>query len=192
LYAREESEFQVTSGVEKAVFFRREDCAGFWHRVLVDVIDVITAVIAFLIIVTAASTLSPAASRHGPEVAAIALAAVWFFYFVLLKYLDSRTLGHALCGLRMVNLEGRRPSFWSVVLRATFAAAGPINWWIDLAWLGGDPQRQALRDKFAHTYVVKRRAQPLGEARVAYVQYDVLCVNLVVPEVAAPLEASMR
>ncbi len=95
-------------------------------------IDIIVAIFVFVIVVTAASILSPAASRHEPEAAAIALVTVWFFYFVLLKYLDSRTLGHALCGLRMVNLEGRRPSFWSVVLRATFAAPGPFNWWIDL------------------------------------------------------------
>lgn len=34
-------------------------------------------------------------------------------------------------------------------------------------WIPSDPWRQSLRDKLAHTYVVKVGAEPAGRARVS-------------------------
>jgi hypothetical protein len=39
-----------------------------------------------------------------------------------------------------------------------FLFLGPFNYVADLIWLSGDPQRQALRDKFTQTYVVRKKA----------------------------------
>jgi hypothetical protein len=39
---------------------------------------------------------------------------------------------------------------------------GPLNFLIDLMWLTGDANRQAIRDKFAGTYVVRQDAMPAG------------------------------
>ena len=39
---------------------------------------------------------------------------------------------------------------------------GPIYWLLDICWLSGDQQRQALLDKLAGTYVVRLHAEPAG------------------------------
>jgi hypothetical protein len=49
-----------------------------------------------------------------------------------------------------------------MLFRTLFAVLGPLNALLDLIWLGGDNDRQALRDKLAGTYVIRRGAQPLG------------------------------
>jgi hypothetical protein len=60
---------------------------------------------------------------------------------------------------------------------------GPINLLVDIIWLGGDPNRQSIRDKFAGTYVVRRKAQPAGFAPIRYKTYFMFNYNLVFAEV---------
>ena len=60
------------------------------------------------------------------------------------------------------------PSVASLTLRLTFAVFGPFNILLDLLWIPGDPHRQALRDKFAHTYVVRSHAEPAGSAPIKF------------------------
>jgi hypothetical protein len=52
-----------------------------------------------------------------------------------------------------------------------FMFLGPLNYLVDLIWLSGDPQKQALRDKFAQTYVIRKEASPAGSGKVVHRQY---------------------
>ena len=68
---------------------------------------------------------------------------------------------------------------------------GPLNWLMDLLWLSGDTHRQALRDKFTGTYVVKRLAEPAGNGKVVYRSYDIVGLNFVFREVEIPSATSV-
>jgi len=173
------------------VFFRREDYAGFWLRILVDVIDIAVAVL----VLAAVFSVAFFASRDDRVVARISVVGgvgVWLSYFVFLKYFGSRTVGYRLCRVRLVNLQGLPPSLWAVFTRGLFAAIGPMNVVVDLIWLSSDPHRQALRDKVAHTYVVRRLAQPCGAGVISYSRYTILGSNFVFPEVRVPHESTAR
>ncbi len=110
----------------------------------------------------------------------------WFAYFVLLKRSRYRTLGYVMAGARVVNLQGERPSILSLVGRLLFVAGGPANFLIDLLWISSDPSRQAIRDKFAHTYVVRKTATPEGSGRIVYRTYNMLGTTFLFQEVQMP------
>ena len=51
-------------------------------------------------------------------------------------------------------------------------------------------RRQALRDKFAHTYVIKDRAVPLGQGAIVYSTYTIFAVNFLFAEVRTIKDAA--
>ena len=55
--------------------------------------------------------------------------------------------------------------------------------WMDSMWVAGDAHRQALRDKFAGTYVVKRNAAPAGAGKIIFQRYEILVYNFIFREV---------
>jgi len=85
--------------------------------------------------------------------------------------------------LRLVNLGGKPVSLWRSVLRFFFALIGPLNYGLDLLWIPGDPSRQALRDKFAATLVIRVSAVPIGYSRVIYRRYYFMGWTFVFEEV---------
>lgn len=97
--------------------------------------------------------------------------------------------GYRLGRVKIVGLDGQAPSSKSLIWRALFGLIGllyflhlfelfnymralfgvlaPLSY-LDLIWLLNDTHRQALRDKFAGTYVVKKDAQPAGKGRIVF------------------------
>jgi hypothetical protein len=73
-----------------------------------------------------------------------------------------------------------------MIYRLAFAFLGPLNWLVDLTWLSNDDHRQALRDKYAHTYVIKVSAEPAGTGKVIFRYYEILGYNFLFREVAIP------
>jgi len=108
-----------------------------------------------------------------------------FVYLVLFKRSPLRTLGHMLGGVRIVNLQGGRPSLWALTMRALFVFIGPLNVFLDIVWVTGDEHRQALRDKWAHTYVIRNRAVPAGQGTVTWKRYTILGMNFLFQEICA-------
>ena len=145
----------------RGVYYDRNDYAGVARRLLIDLIDVPVALALCVLVVGVAWTLMPEV-EDSPGVLLLPCGAIWFYYFVLLKRSRFRTLGYIAAGARIVNLEGGRPSVLSLLGRLFFAFLGPVNVLVDLFWLTGDAHRQALRDKFAGTYVVRQQATPAG------------------------------
>jgi hypothetical protein len=82
-------------------------------------------------------------------------------------------------------LDGQAPGYTALTLRMMFGILGPLNWLLDLLWLSNDTNRQALRDKFANTYVVKLNAQAAGSGRIVFREYHVLFYNCLFREVEA-------
>jgi uncharacterized RDD family membrane protein YckC len=114
------------------------------------------------------------------------LVLVWFGYFVLLKGSRYRTLGYVVAGTRIVNLGGDRAGYGNLTMRLLFVIGGPMNALFDIFWLTGDKDRQALRDKFAATYVVRQGAVPAGQGPIRVRTYTFWGMTFLFREVARP------
>jgi len=150
---------------EPAVYYAYTDHVGVWRRLMIEWIDVSVAGL----ISTLLSVFAMVLVRSAEVMALITLVlwgVVWFAYFVVLKASRFRTLGYLAARARIVNLQGERPRFAWMFLRFLFALYGPIG--LDLLWLSSDPHRQTLRDKFAHTFVIRDTARPAGVGQVVY------------------------
>jgi uncharacterized RDD family membrane protein YckC len=167
---------------EHGVYYQAADYVGTWRRVAIDLVDVFVASALSVAVTVGMSLIISNDDRLGLAVL-IAWIAVWFCYFVLLKRSSLRTVGYILARARIVNLQGTTPSIASLLLRLLFAMLGPLNLLFDLFWIPSDPCRQALRDKFAHTYVIRRFASPAGMGRVVYVPYTILGASFIFQEV---------
>jgi uncharacterized RDD family membrane protein YckC len=172
---------------DAGVYYRPEDYVPFARRLLIDLIDTSLLTLFCAPVSIALAFLWP----HEESVGILILATwavPWFCYFVLLKRSRFRTLGYILLGARIVNLRGERPSIASLTARLLFIVAGPANVLIDLFWIPSDPCHQAIRDKFAHTYVIRRAAEPAGVGKIAYRTYTMFGATLLFQEVQTPLQ----
>jgi uncharacterized RDD family membrane protein YckC len=167
---------------DEAVLYRIDDHVGVGRRLLIDLIDTGVAVVVSLVLTLVAVAVSPA-----PEFAYLAMvliwATVWILYFVALKGSRFRTVGYVVAGARIVDYRGDRPAYRSLLGRLAFAVLGPFNFLADLLWVSSDPRRQALRDKVAHTCVIRKNATPIGNGRIVYRVYFVFGTMLLFAEV---------
>lgn len=169
------------------VYFRREDYASFWIRAFVDVIDFsIFAVLAAGLAIAFMSILPPDEDRV--DLILLASVVAGNLYFVVLKRSRFRTLGYRAGRVKIVGLDGQVPTYATLSLRSAFGLVGPLNW-LDSIWLFNDTHGQALRDKFAGTYVVKNDAQPAGEGRIVFRLYEIALYNCIFREVEARVAA---
>lgn len=178
----------MTPNEQTGVFYRHDDYIAVGRRLLIDAVDTLVA----LALSAAATVVLLVLLPPNRAAAVMVLAAwtlIWFGYFVLLKRSRIRTLGYILAGARVVNLRGERPSILSLVGRLLFVAGGPANFLIDLLWISSDPSRQAIRDKFAHTYVIRKNATPLGTGRIVYRTYIMLGTTFLFQEVSGTRDA---
>ncbi len=152
---------------EVGVTFRLDDYAKLWQRILADVVDVSFL---FLSLVLAVAVL--------PEELTERVTILWIgfcaFYLVVLKATSLRTIGYRVMKLRLIKLTGKPATVWSCTVRTLFAVIGPLNYGLDLLWIPGDPARQALRDKFAETLVIRESAQPAKTGRIRYRRFHFL------------------
>lgn len=149
------------------VLFRREDCAGIFRRLLATFVD--GGLLVVFVVGWWAACRFTLMGIGGAVVgwlwfASVSLAAI--LYFAVLKRSDVGTLGYRLAGIRVVGLDGSPPGFWAMFLRfgvgSLWLFTGSLLLVLDLLWLGGDDQRQSLRDKLAGTLVVRRNAIPIA------------------------------
>ena len=163
------------------VYFRRDDYAGFWLRLLIDLIDAL--VIATVCLgTTIAFDLPLMASIWILNLYLATCAIVVFCYFVVLKRSKIGTLGYLVGRVRIVGLDGRPATLRALTFRTLFILLGPLGC-VDSFWIAGDPHRQALRDKFSQTYVVKRKAAPVGTGKVVFAYYEICGYHSILREV---------
>jgi uncharacterized RDD family membrane protein YckC len=166
---------------EMGVYYAASDYVGFFRRTLIDLVDGIVLVVAWAIGIIAIRFMPPSTQPEG-SAAIFYMLAVAFVYLVVLKRY-ARTLGYLLAGARIVNMQGQSPSLIAMSVRAVFLFIGPGNTLLDLFWLTSDRDRQAIRDKFAKTYVIRDSAQPAGSGAIRYIRMDLLGYMLLLPEV---------
>jgi uncharacterized RDD family membrane protein YckC len=143
-------------------------------------VDLIDAVVVGVLCIVAVLFLWAFAS--GKSVLAVS-AIIFFCYFVLLKRSKGGSVGYRLGGVRIVGLDGQPAGLLPLTVRLLFMVLGPVNYPLDLACLSCDTHRQALRDKFTDTFVVKKRAEPAGSGKVIHRFYLILGYNFLFREV---------
>jgi uncharacterized RDD family membrane protein YckC len=178
---------------QRAVCYDRQDYAGPGRRVLIVCIDfVATAVLSFAALVAVTYIHYALYPRREFPVALIwVVPVVAYLYLTVVKRSRVRTLGYILTGVQIVDIEGKRPSLLQMTIRLLPVIplpAIPVPWPLlfDFGWMIDEPARQTLRDKWAGTFVVRRKAQPVGTASVRYKRIGFAGLFLIFPEAGRP------
>ncbi len=163
------------------VYFRREDYAPFWRRVLVLAID-LTVFVTVSLLTALPLTFLPVSMAATFNLMLLNTVEVAFFYFVVLKRSKFRTLGYRVARVRIVSPNGEAPDYPSMFLRLMFGTLVPFHW-LNWIWLTNDSHRQTLHDKVANTYVVKANAQAVGKGRIVLRYYEISGYNYLFREI---------
>jgi uncharacterized RDD family membrane protein YckC len=146
--------------------YRKSDYAGVIVRILIDLMDFTTLGISCLATIAIASY----SGVEQPRVLSF-LGFAWiilgFVYLGPLKATGIPTLGYRIFKVKLVNAQGGKADFWQASGRALFLFFGPANFLLDLFWIYGEAPRQALRDKFSGTYLIKNSATIVSQGKVA-------------------------
>ena len=169
----------------QAVWFFPSDYVGFWRRLAVELVDGVVIVVVLLVVTATVVLLDPAEELNDATLAVLVSGwAVFIYgYFVVLKRSRVNTVGYRLARVRIVDAYGRPPGHGALTLRLSFGLLGPFNVILDMLWIPSDRHKQAPRDKFAHTYVVKANAEPAGPARVVFRTYSIMGMSFVFQDV---------
>jgi uncharacterized RDD family membrane protein YckC len=124
-----------------------EQYAGFWRRFLALVIDgVIFGAIEGVV-----------GRILGYEVAGgMNLILSWLYYSLMESSKTQATLGKMVMGLKVTDLEGDRISLKRATIRYFSKILSAIILMIGFIMAAFNPKKQALHDKIAKTYVVKK------------------------------------
>ena len=169
----------------QAVWFFPSDYVGFWRRLAVELVDSVVIVVVLLVVTATVVLLDPGEDLSDTTLAVLVSCwAVFIYgYFVVLKRSRVNTVGYRLARVRIVDAYGRPPGLGALTLRLSFGLLGPFNVVLDMLWIPFDRHKQALRDKLAHTYVVKANAEPAGPARVVFRTYYIMGMSFVFQDV---------
>jgi len=169
------------------VYFASQDYVGYWPRLIILMVDLLVLLIASAAILTLG--LLAIETNEGLSLG-FCLIGIWL-YLVPLKRSRLGTLGYRLAGCRLVTLQGSRPSLLTLTARLAFWGFGPSNLASDLVWCGIDQEGQTIRDRFTGVCVVKRHAQPIGEAPIHMAYYTVMGYSIFLPRVMRPTTEPM-
>ncbi len=172
----------------EGVYYAIEDYAGFFRRITVLLIDNILLLGfgyllwgAFVAMFWEPGTMFGLVKEY---------CCTWFFciwlYLTVIKRSKLGTVAYLILGLKIVNTKGQRPSILRMTFRMLLWLFGPINLIIDLLWLGADAERQTLRACYAGTYVLRKRAEPIGTGPVHLTRYCGGGLTLSYPRVVRP------
>jgi uncharacterized RDD family membrane protein YckC len=168
---------------EFGVMYAKADYAGFIRRMLIGMVDGLVFVLllipwfAFVIIFL---DTNDAVVQKITWIVAVILS-VW--YLALLKRSKYRTVGYVLMGVKIVNLQGEKPSVFKMILRLFLPFLGPFTFYIDLLWITSENTKQTLRDKYVGTYVVNKNAVPIRQGRLHAVTLGIMSWSLMYREV---------
>ena len=116
-------------------------------------------------------------------------------YFVLLTYFCGGTVGKLLLKLRVVDVEGRKLSFLTVLIRETVGKyLSALIICIGYLLIGFDSRKQGLHDKISDSIVVYRHSMPEPEVQTGADNLGATGVRPVVvkPELAAQPEEEIQ
>lgn len=166
-----------------AVYFDQKDYAGPIRRVIILGIDILALFGLVLAVGTGFLYCVQIRAESPTERAILPMLLTAYLYLTLVQRSKLGTLGYLLTGVRIVNIHGRRPSLLQMTVRLIPLLPVPWSLLFDLGWMLDEPTRQTLRDKWAGTYVVRRRARPIGRTTAVYKRICFAGLHLIFPEI---------
>lgn len=138
--------------------------AGFWIRVVAFIVDTIIVVIpgiAVQILLEYIYFENDLSYSPIAPVISISTLVIWnisvFVYFALMESSSrQRTLGKALVGLRVGDVDGRQLTFARALGKSLSKIISGSILGIGYVIVAFDPKKQSLHDKFANTFVFYR------------------------------------
>ena len=129
---------------------RNVEYAGFWIRLAASVIDDVTLLAAFAILLFLTSLV--------PFMVIVILVVL---VYALYKHVKCKTLGRRLIGIKVVTRTGQDVGFWRGAFRETIGkfVSGSLLY-VGFLWVAFDKDKRGWHDKIAGTYVVKTRPKP--------------------------------
>jgi uncharacterized RDD family membrane protein YckC len=176
----------IDSNAENGVYYKIEDYGSLLRRFLAIAVDLVVLILLSLLIAWIWSffadspNLDPAFEYGWLSTALTNPSYFWcclfvsYFYMAVVKATKLRTIGYRIADLKVVDLRGVRPSIFQMTWRFLLLVFGPIDFIVDLIWLGGDESRQTIRDKLAATYVIRLNAVPMGAGTIVRRNYFLL------------------
>ena len=140
-------------------FTRPQYFAGFDLRLLATVIDwfILFAGAAFIALLLSLYFEQQSTTLSIIIITAAFLPPVKMVYQIFMEYNYQATFGKRLLQIRIVNLQGLKPSLTQVIVRNLAKIASTIPAFLGYLYLLLNKQQQALHDKSAHTLVIKDR-----------------------------------
>jgi uncharacterized RDD family membrane protein YckC len=178
--------YQPDHSLGEGVYYRKADHARIARRLVSDVVDAIVLLFAVMVVGTVCTAMMGPTDRAVMWIMII-WPAICYIYLVILKPSKVRSLGYIVADLKIVTIKGHRPSLPRMTFRLGLAFLG--SWFIpplELIWVGIDDDSQTLRDRYASTYVVRARAEPVGRGSIHLTRYMALGWNLMFPVVTRP------
>lgn len=163
-------------------YFSPSNYVGLMARMAILIIDITVLMVLCLGIAFAWESVT---EINDDQYLVVVSAVIWL-YMAVLKASKFRTVGYWLLGAKIVNLRGQKPSIWRMTFRLLLCFFGPFSLIFDLLWVSTDEQRQTLRDRYAGTCVIKRNAEPIGNAEIKLVSYHAFGFNLMYQQVMPP------
>ncbi|WOO39558.1 RDD family protein [Rubellicoccus peritrichatus] len=159
------------------VYYQKSDYANFALRLSTLIIDLaLSAGFGF-----ALDAVAESASLTSGQYDTI-IVVFLFLYFIEMKRRYG-TIGNIVTRTRLIDVSGKRPSIYSMLVRSSLFVLGSLFFIIDIIWVTSDEKRQMIRDKFSGIYVIKRKAQPLGHGKVIYSSCMIASLNFLFKDV---------
>lgn len=167
------------------VYFAAEDYIGLGPRISIVFVDTIVLVLIMSVLLLLWRYL--VGDDGDGMLAGVVVFAVWL-YLVPLKRSGFRTIGYQLMGVKLVNLQGQRPSLQLLTLRSILwiYCCAPVTLLFEFLWCTVDADRQSIRDRIANTCLVKNTATPIGTGEVHLAYYFSLGYMLTYSHVVHP------
>ncbi|MBS0204124.1 MAG: RDD family protein [Planctomycetes bacterium] len=166
--------------------YRREDYVGGVRHFVIFVVDG-AVILLFLLPLTSiiAILAGQVTGATGLFIPWLPLLCIWA-YLAVLKPSRYGSLGYWATDAKIVTIHGHQPSPFRMTLRLVWA----LFWWfrplgfiIDLFWIPANRERQMLRDLFAETRLIRRRAKPIGVGKTTYVMMTSLNIAVLYAEI---------
>ena len=91
---------------------------------------------------------------------------IFLAYMIGLKFAFGATAGFHLLGMKIVSINGAKPTIKQIVFRFLAAFFSLLALGLGYLWIAIDKNKQAWHDKIANTYVIRPKATPVGTTEV--------------------------
>jgi len=167
---------------ESGVYFDTKDCANFFMRLVIIIVDGGIVIGSFLVFFDIEESIFWSTGNTYSTSLIIWLGFLYLYLVEMKRRCGS--LGNMVTSTKLVSLHGTIPSISSMITRSVISIFLSIPLLlIDWVWMLGDPSRQMVRDKFTGVYVVKKGRSAAGNGKFTYSNYMLAGFNLIFKEV---------